>query len=58
MATKMTSISGSYDKTVEDSSHQASNKFTKHANKPTDSLKKPSTGAQKSRYGGDTHSNP
>lgn len=42
MATQMTGISGSYDKKVEDSSHQASNKFSNPINKPTDNLPKPS----------------
>jgi hypothetical protein len=42
MAVEHKSISGSYDKKVEDSSHQASNKFGNPINKPTDDLPKPS----------------
>jgi hypothetical protein len=47
MATKFESVSGSYDKTVEDSSHQDSKKFTKTYGKPTDDLSKPSQSANK-----------
>lgn len=36
MATKFVSESGSYDKSVEDSNHQASNKFSNPITKPSD----------------------
>lgn len=41
MAVKHESISGSYDKTVEDSSHQSKEKFSNPVNKPKDDLPKP-----------------
>lgn len=47
MASKFVHEKGGYAKTVEDSSHQASNKFTKSLNKPTDNLPKPSQRANK-----------
>jgi len=42
MATKHVGIKGTYEKTVEDSNTQASNKFTKSYPKPTDDMEKPS----------------
>lgn len=59
MATKFTSVSGSYDKSVEDSSHQASNKFTKSINPPTDNRKKPTDkGSGVKPAASEQHTNP
>ena len=43
MATKFVKEGGSYSKTVEDSSHQASNKFSNPMGKSSDSLWKDNT---------------
>jgi hypothetical protein len=56
MATEFKNISGSYDQTVEDSSHQASSKFTTSYSKTVDEGPKPSQTANKSIQGdGDQH---
>lgn len=41
MAVSHSSIAGTYNQVSEDSSHQASNKFSKGSAKPTDDLGKP-----------------